>query len=236
MAALVDLEPQRSQSSLKLHLSQDTLQDMALLCEEPLPPRFNFEANQPRSDKDLVDLSRTSQALSVTGDYPTSAPTSLTPALPTRSSDAVIADLRRGRDPSSAYAAKIQEDVKRELDTNRTAGQIQHDSEEDNKDGSDAEDQVLNQPKPRKISERKRVQNAIFNSWFQSYAKKQAKGPSDAIDTDCESQSIKALVRQSESQQIITSPWEYQVELFERAKERNIIAVLDTGKISPYIR
>ncbi|KAH8808722.1 hypothetical protein F5884DRAFT_793130 [Xylogone sp. PMI_703] len=37
------------------------------------------------------------------------------------------------------------------------------------------------------------------------------------------------LVKQSESQEIISSPRDYQVELFERAKEKNIIAVLDTG-------
>jgi endoribonuclease Dicer len=41
---------------------------------------------------------------------------------------------------------------------------------------------------------------------------------------------VKYLVRQAESQRIISSPREYQVELFERAKEENIIAVLDTGK------
>ena len=33
-----------------------------------------------------------------------------------------------------------------------------------------------------------------------------------------------------ESQVIISDPREYQVELFERAKEHNIIAVLDTGE------
>ncbi|KAI0152527.1 hypothetical protein F4776DRAFT_652761 [Hypoxylon sp. NC0597] len=37
------------------------------------------------------------------------------------------------------------------------------------------------------------------------------------------------LVREAESERIISSPREYQTELFERAKQRNIIAVLDTG-------
>ncbi len=32
-----------------------------------------------------------------------------------------------------------------------------------------------------------------------------------------------------ESNVIITDPREYQIELFERAKNQNIIAVLDTG-------
>ncbi|KAI1416765.1 hypothetical protein F5Y13DRAFT_204144 [Hypoxylon sp. FL1857] len=37
------------------------------------------------------------------------------------------------------------------------------------------------------------------------------------------------LVREAESEKIISSPREYQTELFERAKQKNIIAVLDTG-------
>lgn len=32
-----------------------------------------------------------------------------------------------------------------------------------------------------------------------------------------------------ESEVIITDPREYQIELFEKAKNQNIIAVLDTG-------
>lgn len=42
-------------------------------------------------------------------------------------------------------------------------------------------------------------------------------------------QSARWLVNQSENRQIISSPREYQLELFEKAKEKNIIAVLDTG-------
>lgn len=39
-----------------------------------------------------------------------------------------------------------------------------------------------------------------------------------------------------ESNVIITDPREYQLELFEKAKQQNIIAVLDTGKydVWPY--
>ena len=41
--------------------------------------------------------------------------------------------------------------------------------------------------------------------------------------------SIKALMSNQESQVIVNDPREYQLELFERAKKQNIIAVLDTG-------
>ncbi|OTA59086.1 hypothetical protein K449DRAFT_353621 [Hypoxylon sp. EC38] len=37
------------------------------------------------------------------------------------------------------------------------------------------------------------------------------------------------LVQEAEGERIISSPREYQTELFERAKQKNIIAVLDTG-------
>ena len=41
--------------------------------------------------------------------------------------------------------------------------------------------------------------------------------------------SIRSLMSKHESAVIITDPREYQVELFERAKKQNTIAVLDTG-------
>ncbi|KAI8964352.1 hypothetical protein F5Y11DRAFT_316025 [Daldinia sp. FL1419] len=44
-----------------------------------------------------------------------------------------------------------------------------------------------------------------------------------------EDKSTNLLVREAESERIISSPREYQTELFERAKQKNIIAVLDTG-------
>ncbi len=41
--------------------------------------------------------------------------------------------------------------------------------------------------------------------------------------------STRNLISKQESTVIITDPREYQMELFEKAKEQNIIAVLDTG-------
>lgn len=45
-----------------------------------------------------------------------------------------------------------------------------------------------------------------------------------------ENLSIRSLMAKQESNVIITDPREYQLELFEKAKKQNIIAVLDTGQ------
>lgn len=45
--------------------------------------------------------------------------------------------------------------------------------------------------------------------------------------------SIRNLMSKQESNVIISDPREYQVELFEKAKQQNIIAVLDTGLCCP---
>ena len=42
--------------------------------------------------------------------------------------------------------------------------------------------------------------------------------------------SIRSLMAKQESNVIITGPREYQLELFEKAKSQNVIAVLDTGE------
>lgn len=45
-----------------------------------------------------------------------------------------------------------------------------------------------------------------------------------------ENLSIRSLMAKQESNIIITNPREYQLELFEKAKKQNIVAVLDTGQ------
>lgn len=51
-------------------------------------------------------------------------------------------------------------------------------------------------------------------------------------NADEEKLSIRSLMAKQESTVIITDPREYQLELFEKAKKQNIIAVLDTGQYS----
>ncbi|TQS39041.1 hypothetical protein Golomagni_00438 [Golovinomyces magnicellulatus] len=93
---------------------------------------------------------------------------------------------------------------------------------------SDEEEQVII-PEPRKISERRRRQDAIAAEYVKNLLKKDIKEKNKAQPQDVTQQSTKWLIHQSENRRIISTPREYQVELFNRAKEKNIIAVLDTG-------
>src|SRR5450432_577489 len=155
-------------------------------------------------------------------------------ALATRSSAAVIADLKLDQNNghhASASPNSLMDKKQAVKPTTVQSGDHPDALEEgaDN-DDSEADDEAVDLAKPRKLSERKRVQTAAFESWYEDYyAKQQTKAPTTISNGNEEAQSTKWLIKQAESQQIISSPREYQLELFERAKERNIIAVLDTG-------
>lgn len=86
-------------------------------------------------------------------------------------------------------------------------------------------------PHFRTSSEKRRARNARFNSWMLQAAESDinAQIKHDEKTAADEELSIRDLLAQNETAPIITDPREYQIELFERAKAQNTIAVLDTG-------
>ncbi len=101
-----------------------------------------------------------------------------------------------------------------------------------------------------KISEKRRFQNALFSAQYvgrmgaplaipgayeiYSVSQRAAKVTKDEMvavveNANNDTLSVRSLIAKQDSSVIITDPREYQVELFEKAKKQNIIAVLDTG-------
>ncbi|KAI2472966.1 hypothetical protein F4781DRAFT_443323 [Annulohypoxylon bovei var. microspora] len=75
---------------------------------------------------------------------------------------------------------------------------------------------------------RKVLDNMQFSQFMRDHQERLFNSiPGEGIKID--EKSMYLLVREAESEKIISSPREYQTELFERAKQKNVIAVLDTG-------
>ena len=82
----------------------------------------------------------------------------------------------------------------------------------------------------RSQSQKKRADYGAFDSWLSRNRDSIAKVTKKAAEALCDDDKTSAaLVREFESAKIIESPRDYQIELFEKAKQKNIIAVLDTG-------
>jgi len=77
--------------------------------------------------------------------------------------------------------------------------------------------------------EKRKIQNACFRQWMLQQVQANTSKPKKAKSVENDQLSIRQLMAQHESNPIITEAREYQLELFERAKQQNIVAVLDTG-------
>jgi endoribonuclease Dicer len=172
-------------------------------------------------------------------------------ALTTRNTDQVIADLKKFstfRPIASSFSSKHRltsyastktksttSDLPKALIHPSANASLNPDDEgyEDESIKSSDEEEAQPVSRPRKITERKRRDNAIVDSYMQKRSQKQLKEDHKVRSEDEAQQSARLLVNHSENREIISSPREYQVELFEKAKEKNIIAVLDTGMRLP---
>ncbi|KAF2682135.1 hypothetical protein K458DRAFT_342502 [Lentithecium fluviatile CBS 122367] len=83
----------------------------------------------------------------------------------------------------------------------------------------------------KNVSEKKRVENAIFAAYASRRTKEITENEvKEAIRITKDDQlSIRDILAKEENSRKITNPRDYQTELFQRAKDGNIIAVLDTG-------
>ncbi|KAF2143652.1 uncharacterized protein K452DRAFT_296653 [Aplosporella prunicola CBS 121167] len=95
---------------------------------------------------------------------------------------------------------------------------------------SDSDDDGPTTDSAKNPSEKRREQNTLFKNWITQKAEdvteKQVK--SALMATDDENLSIRNVLAKQDTN-VISDPREYQLELFERAKKENVIAVLDTG-------
>jgi hypothetical protein len=87
---------------------------------------------------------------------------------------------------------------------------------------------VNSPPNPRPISKKRLEDDASFDQWIVQHEDVLSQ---KSTSTGQEARTKEWLVRDMEKQKIIVSPRDYQVELFEKAKLQNTIAVLDTGSV-----
>lgn len=105
-----------------------------------------------------------------------------------------------------------------------------HEHDGSDVDGDSEDDEyILTQdtPRPQKVSEKLRNDVDVFQTWLTTSQRDRSLRKRDTKTSQRQSAADRLL--EQDSTKIIDAPREYQMELFERAKEKNIIVVLDTG-------
>jgi endoribonuclease Dicer len=191
-----------AQSVDKPRVEESKILDMA----SPVNPVHTFSTSKAYDIPTLLSLGQQS-----------------TTTLPTRTTEDVIAELRR----SIGHHQADLEEPNIHVDSKLFPEYADEANSEDNDEDDDVP--VVPLSKQRKITERKRRLNAVADVFLQERNEKWIKEGSKVRPEDEAKQSARWLVNQQENRQIISTPREYQIELFEKAKEKNIVAVLDTG-------
>jgi endoribonuclease Dicer len=102
---------------------------------------------------------------------------------------------------------------------------------EANANADSDDEQPESQQGPSTADEKRKAQRTIFKSWLFDKAKEvtSERVKNELNSKNDEELSIRNLLQKQEKPNTIKNPREYQLELYERAKNENTIAVLDTG-------
>jgi endoribonuclease Dicer len=140
---------------------------------------------------------------------------------------------------SGEFLTEVQDDDEvqeyNENNSHHGGSQLSEDQEDGHTD-TDADDSDVDAQGPRTSKEKKRFQYQIFRSFAAQQTEKiTEKEVKEAIkNTNDDNLSIRDILAKQETSASI-SPRDYQTELFRKAKDENIIAVLDTGSGKTHI-
>lgn len=113
-------------------------------------------------------------------------------------------------------------------DQDMPLGDVDGDGSDSDDDATDRYRLTTNPETVPNVSTLRRRGDAVFHQWVQKSQRLGTKLFVDKRTHDLDRTSTARMI-QSNEKGIISTPREYQIELFERAKDKNLIIVLDTG-------